>query len=99
MGFQRDQCEAALRAAFNNKDRAVDYLLNGIPENIGAQGAEGAAEIGGEGDQAEHIFRMLVNNPSFAQIKQVIRSNPQALPQILQQIAQASPELYQVFNN
>jgi UV excision repair protein RAD23 len=84
MGFPREQCVAALRAAFNNSERAVEYLLNGLPSQPQSS-AEGLNTLAG-----------LVNLPQFDQVRQMIQNDPSSLPAILEQLSQTSPQLYNV---
>ena len=111
MGFPRDQIVAALRAAFGNPDRAVDYLMNGIPENLlnqappAAPAASAAAAAtappaatggGGSAELSGNELERIRNEPQFQQIRQIIRTNPQLLQQFIQQMSRSNPDLFRV---
>lgn len=110
MGYERSQVEAALRASFNNPDRAVEYLLTGIPPQLEVGGGGGGGSVpvpaggGGAvtaaatGQAAENPLAFLRDHEMFQQIRAVIQQNPNMLSTMLQQIGQSNPQLLQIIS-
>ena len=98
MGFPREEVIKALRASFNNPDRAVEYLTNGIPEgdedlDVGTIGAEIPADL------SENPLAGLLTSPQFMQLRLVVQQNPRLLGPLLEQIAQSTPELFELIKD
>lgn len=114
MGYSRAEIEAAMRASFNNPDRAVEYLLSGnIPSLDELEGAdEGSndehssnpdSQPGGgsgrpRGDGGHEQLSFLRNQPQFAQMRALLQQNPSLLGPLLQQLATSNPQLLQLIN-
>lgn len=98
MGYERDRVEAALRASFNNPDRAVEYLLLGIPNTVPVQETSPpSTNLSSEtpSSEGENPLEFLRSQPQFQSMRQVIQQNPSLLPALLQQLGQDNPQLLQ----
>jgi len=97
---------AALRAAFYNPERAVDYLLNGIPQdaqpepeaqpNLGDGAGAGAGD--GTGVEGMNDLSFLRNNPMFTAVRERIIREPEFFQTFMNQLAQTQPQIHQAIS-
>ncbi|CAK8680832.1 unnamed protein product [Clavelina lepadiformis] len=92
MGFERNRVTAALSASFNNPDRAVEYLMTGIPQSAAAPPPARPA-----GEDINPLAYMR-NNPQLQSMAEMVRQNPDMLVPFIQQIGQQNPQLLQYIN-
>lgn len=84
MGFIREEIEVALRAAFNNPDQAVEYLISGIPPSAFAPD--------------NNPLAFLRKNQEFQHIRYLVQSNPAMLQSLLLSFGQKHPDLMDSIN-
>lgn len=104
MGYERPAIERALRASYNNPDRAVEYLLTGIPETESdeapasgqPQGRGGSTPSLGGSAAAASSLEFLRSQPQFQQMRQVVQRNPALLNLLIQQIGRNNPQLLEM---
>jgi len=102
MGFPREMVIAAMRAAFMNADRAVEYLTNGIPESLqGPMEVDAPGEADGDGGDAgdtPSTWEELAASPAFlAEVANI--SDQNHLQQYLEGLRTSDPAKLQLIQS
>jgi UV excision repair protein RAD23 len=99
MGFPREDVVKAMQAAFNNPDRAIEYLINGIPVNVPLQ--ENPAAMGNEelNQPIPGPGQPLPNANNINQLRQAIQNDPNFLQNMMSTLATSNPQLFQAINS
>ncbi|KHJ48075.1 UV excision repair protein Rad23 [Trichuris suis] len=101
MGFQRLEVRKALRLAFNNPDRAVEYLTTGFPPDESGDSVE--STVGSQADRGKPIaggdpLAALRSYPGFARMRNAVQQNPEMLQDLISELEQANPSLIALIN-
>lgn len=112
LGIPPEKARLALQVSQGNPDIAVELIMSGNLEKALVEAAATSQTVERAQTTPQHLsntqspvpssnpLAYLANNPTFQQMLNVVRQNPQLLPQVMNQIQQSNPQLLsQIQNN
>ncbi|KAH8311786.1 hypothetical protein KR044_008040 [Drosophila immigrans] len=105
MGYEEPQVRAALQASFNHPERAIEYLISGIPSSQAAAAAgstpspAAASAPGSTPDLTAERLQHLASDPRFAHVRDMIRQHPQLLEMVLAHLSESDPRTFEAIRS
>ncbi|XP_053947908.1 UV excision repair protein RAD23 homolog B [Anastrepha ludens] len=99
MGYPEVEVRRALAASFNNPERAIEYLIEGIPDSVLMQ-PENVLMYGGDSDAEVGMspFEMFRSDPLFRNLRRAIQQHPELINDAIQRVGEANPAILQLIN-
>lgn len=92
MGYGEQEVRAALRASFNHPERAIEYLISGIPQNTSQP-----ANMTASGPAPN--LQPWISDPRFARVRDMLRRNPELLEVVLSRLAETDPSTFEAIRD
>jgi len=113
MGYDKNDIDECMKAAFYDRATAAEFLISGIPDNVKQMMQENGGNLptpptGGVGGLAAQLAgnqqgfslrELFTLSPQLNSLRTAIRQNPVLLREFLQHVSQVSPELYQIIQS
>ncbi|XP_023291824.2 UV excision repair protein RAD23 homolog A-like [Lucilia cuprina] len=91
MGYPEVDVRRALAASFYNPDRAVEYLIEGIPTSPSTPEGESYSDT--DADLSMTPFEVFRGDPTFQTLRQALQQHPELLDAAIQRVGETNPEL------
>jgi UV excision repair protein RAD23 len=94
MGFPKEYAEAAIKAAKGNVTIAIEFLYNGIPDNIDTSTSNQGQRTSSTGGEAQSSLDVVKRIASL--VKVLCGGDPSQLQNIIMSIQQTQPEIIEL---
>lgn len=91
MGYPETDVRRALKASFNNPERAIEYLIEGIPTSPSTP--EGDTYSDTDADLSMTPFEMFRGDPMFQSLRNALQQHPELIDAAIQRVGDTNPAL------
>ncbi|KMZ05461.1 UV excision repair protein RAD23 homolog A [Drosophila simulans] len=95
MGYGEEEVRSALRASFNHPERAIEYLINGIPQEVASE--QGLAAV--PNVQASEQLQHLLADPSITRMREMLNQNPELMHRLMDRLAETDPATFEALGS